>query len=70
MAQNQSKLDIICECPRCHYKQSEGAWLNDAIYDYKGRIIYNPERGDHTRCPECDALLHVDYDLIDSIDEA
>ena len=51
------------KCKYCDYKQDEQDWISDADSDYEGKY-YCPE-GDHTRCPECNELIHIDYDLIE-----
>lgn len=59
-------LDKYAKCPRCGYSQRVGDWVNDANFEYNGRYVgHLPEGGDHARCPECNKLLHIDYDLID-----
>lgn len=56
---------VILRCPECRYLQTEREWMLDAIYDHEGNVVENPIGGDHTICPECGALLHVEYDLIE-----
>ena len=50
-------------CPRYKFEQSVGDWVADAHFEYNGR--YSSFGGDHARCPECNKLLHIDYDLIE-----
>ncbi len=48
-------------CKRCGWATSEGEWESIAIYAYNGQE--GAYGGDHARCPECNKLLHIDYDL-------
>jgi uncharacterized C2H2 Zn-finger protein len=65
-----SNKDSFAKCPKCGYSQSIGEWCAEANFEYNGRYVGHLEvGGDHARCPECNKLLHIDYDLIDVTDE-
>lgn len=63
-------------CPKCQFKQLTIQWLREAIYSDDGMIsaIRHRQLDDysyfteakHARCPKCNALLHIDYDLIEN----
>lgn len=58
--------DKYLKCSKCGYSQLEGQWMAEANFEYNGRYVgHIPEGGDHCRCPQCNKLLHIDYDLQD-----
>ncbi len=59
-------MEQTYKCPKCGYEQTGAAWDALGQYDHKSRFISHPIGGDHCICPECGALLHLDYDLIES----
>lgn len=64
--EEDTPIEIELACPRCGYSQTEGQWVAEAVYEYNGKYVAGqPLGGDHARCPHCNKLLSVNYDLIE-----
>ncbi|MBQ5931833.1 MAG: hypothetical protein IIX00_06190 [Tidjanibacter sp.] len=58
-------MEERAKCPRCGFTQEVEAWIFAADYEHDGRYVAGAAKGDHARCPNCNKLLHIDYDLLD-----
>ena len=55
----------ILVCPNCGYEMESYQWQQICHYEYDGKYIYERIGGDHIRCPWCNELSHIDYDLLE-----
>jgi hypothetical protein len=57
------------KCEYCGYTQAEHQWIADAEFEHDGKYLGNQvipgiyPTGDHAKCPGCNRLVHIDYDL-------
>lgn len=73
MKSKNQNIEKLYECANCNHQAIEGEWLNLDRYQLKPFIFDRDEyefclMGDHVRCPECNEIININYDLID-VDE-
>lgn len=51
------------KCIHCEFLQEDYKWKSDAVFEYDGKRVSHQIGGDHAKCPRCNKLVHIDYDL-------
>lgn len=70
MKTKNQNIEKLYECANCNYQALEGEWLNLDKYQLKPFSFDRDEyelclMGDLVRCPECNEIININYDLID-----